>query len=67
MNLALTLIFGTAGDLTTTYGFTVWRGLTLGGFLTVKTSIESVQALVADDWARTEWLMHFAQQFVESL
>jgi ABC-2 type transport system permease protein len=33
-NPALTLIFGTAGDLTTTDGFTVWRGLTLGGFLT---------------------------------
>ncbi|AGP30260.1 ABC transporter permease [Corynebacterium terpenotabidum] len=33
-NPALTLIFGAAGDLTTTDGFTVWRGLTLGGFLT---------------------------------
>lgn len=33
-NPALTLIFGTAGDLTTIDGFTVWRGLTLGGFLT---------------------------------
>jgi ABC-2 type transport system permease protein len=33
-NPALTLIFGTAGDLTITDGFTVWRGLTLGGFLT---------------------------------
>lgn len=33
-NPALSLIFGTAGDLTTVDGFTVWRGLTLGGFLT---------------------------------
>lgn len=43
-NPALSLIFGTAGDLTTVDGFTVWRGLALGGFLAALGAIVTVTA-----------------------
>lgn len=41
-NPALTLIFGTPDDLTTVDGFTVWRGLALGGFLAALGSVLAV-------------------------